>query len=320
MVKVSVWITTYNHEKFIAKALDSALMQKTEFDYEIIIGEDFSTDNTRQIVLDFKEKYPDKIRLFLPEKNLGMILLSKATYGLCTGEYIAWLDGDDYWTDSSKLQKQVDFLEENLDFVVSFHNVKQLNEIDGTYIINNGPPRNDDDSFSILHLLKTINPIHSSSVVHRNILGNKLPEWVYSLPYLDLALLYLLLEHGKFKYINDVIGVYRKHVRGEWSGKALSKQLSSAVIFYQILLDNLDSLSKNIIFTKKIQNQIAMLCFDLLIIGLHNENYHDLKSLITTILKNNFLVFYQRKRDLFNLLKSKKNVDCLKKYGNEDFQ
>lgn len=113
---VSVWMITYNHEKFIAQAIDSVIMQKTNFDYEIVIGEDCSTDRTREIVLEYKAKHPDKFKLLLQEKNVGMMQNFIVTLKTCNGKYIALLEGDDYWTDPLKLQKQVDFLQANLVF------------------------------------------------------------------------------------------------------------------------------------------------------------------------------------------------------------
>ena len=124
MPLVSVWITAYNHEKYIAEALDGVLNQQTNFDYEIVLGEDGSTDRTREIVLAYQKKYPGKFKLFLPEKNMGMLEITKPTFEMCTGKYIAFLDGDDYWTDPLKLQKQVDLLEANPDISFCYHNAK----------------------------------------------------------------------------------------------------------------------------------------------------------------------------------------------------
>ncbi len=108
--KVSVLMITYNHEQYIEQAVRSVMMQETDFDYELVIGEDCSTDRTREIVLRLKEEFPDKIRLLLPEKNLGMIPNFVATYEACRGEYIALCEGDDYWTHPKKLQIQVDYM------------------------------------------------------------------------------------------------------------------------------------------------------------------------------------------------------------------
>ena len=105
-IKVSVCMITYNHERFIAQAVESALMQETDFDYEIVIGEDCSTDGTRQVLLDLHDRHPDRIRLLLREKNIGASHNFVGTLEACRGEYVAFLDGDDYWTCPNKLQKQ----------------------------------------------------------------------------------------------------------------------------------------------------------------------------------------------------------------------
>src|SRR5438046_9270455 len=112
-MKISVIVLTYNHEKHIAQALDSVLMQETNFDYEIIIAEDCSIDRTRSIVLDFQRRNPEKVRLLLPLRNLGSAgnQIFTQAFDLAQGGYVALLDGDDYWTSPKKLQKQVDSLE-----------------------------------------------------------------------------------------------------------------------------------------------------------------------------------------------------------------
>src|SRR5687768_16687744 len=110
-MKVSVAMITYNHEAFVAQAIESVLMQKTDFDFELVIGEDCSTDKTREIVNGYKSKYGERIRVLLPAKNLGINRNLKQTLLACQGRYIALLEGDDYWTSSLKLQKQVNFLD-----------------------------------------------------------------------------------------------------------------------------------------------------------------------------------------------------------------
>jgi len=121
--KVSVFMMAYNHAPYIAQALDSALAQQTTFTVEIVIGEDSSTDGTRNIVTDYVQRYPGRIRALLHETNLGASRNQVLVLEACTGEYIALLEGDDFWTDPYKLQKQVDFLDEHLDYAISAHNV-----------------------------------------------------------------------------------------------------------------------------------------------------------------------------------------------------
>jgi glycosyltransferase involved in cell wall biosynthesis len=125
---VSVLMITYNHEKYIAQAIDSVLMQKSNFDYEIVIGEDSSTDKTREIVLNYKTRYPNKIKLLLHETNVGMLKNFVDTINNCTGTYVALLEGDDYWIDPYKLQKQVDFLDTNPDYSLVHTAVKVFNQ------------------------------------------------------------------------------------------------------------------------------------------------------------------------------------------------
>lgn len=113
---VSVCMITYNHEKFISEAIEGVLMQKTDFPIELIIGEDCSTDNTRKIVKEYEKKYPEIIVAQYPQTNLGMIKNFASVLQSARGKYIALCEGDDYWTDPFKLQKQVDFLELNHDY------------------------------------------------------------------------------------------------------------------------------------------------------------------------------------------------------------
>lgn len=113
---VSIFMMTFNHEEFISEAIEGVLMQKTNFDYEIVIGEDCSTDNTREIILSYQKKYPGKFKLLLHEKNIGAVANQMAIFQACVGKYIALCEGDDYWTDPLKLQKQVDFLEGNPEY------------------------------------------------------------------------------------------------------------------------------------------------------------------------------------------------------------
>lgn len=113
---VSMPIITYNHENFIRQALDGILMQETNFPYEIIIGEDCSTDNTRKIAAEYANCYPEKIQLITSESNVGIIQNSVRTVEACQGKYFAFCEGDDYWIDPLKLQKQVDFMEKHKDY------------------------------------------------------------------------------------------------------------------------------------------------------------------------------------------------------------
>src|SRR5258707_15599876 len=182
-MKVSVLTTTYNHEKVVGQAIDSVLAQDVSFDYDIVIGEDASTDQTRQIVLDYQEKHRDKIRVLLrdaseAERDRALGIGGKTGFisGLeaCQGQYIALLDGDDYWTSPHKLQKQVDFLDSHPDFAICFHNSEIIAEGNWEGAKTFSPPHQKE--ISTIEDLLAGNFIHSGSSVFRRGLFAELPR------------------------------------------------------------------------------------------------------------------------------------------------
>ncbi len=235
-MKLSVWISAFNHEKYIEQCLKSVLMQKTNFKFEIIIGEDCSTDNTRKIISDFKAKYPNRFRLFLPEKNIGMMAMDIATWKLCSGEYIALLNGDDYWTDENKLQTQVDFLEEHSDTVMCFHRARIEDETSGTSYET--VFLEDEDILPVKSLLKGYNPVMTPTVVFKRVI--EVPEWFADVPYGDMPLYLLLAEKGKIRYIDRTMAVYRIHPKGQWQGEKLKNNLKKDLRFYGMINEKLD--------------------------------------------------------------------------------
>src|SRR3984885_12047473 len=127
-IGVSVAITFYNQEKFIRETLDSVLSQKTNFNYEIVIGEDCSSDKSREILNEYEKLHSDKIHNLYNKKNIGFVLNVKQILDHSRGKYIALLDGDDYFCNKEKLQKQYDFLEKNLDYGLVHSDAKLLIE------------------------------------------------------------------------------------------------------------------------------------------------------------------------------------------------
>jgi glycosyltransferase involved in cell wall biosynthesis len=134
---VSVCVLTYQHKPYIKECLDGILMQQTNFPFEILIGEDSSTDGTREICIEYAEKYPNKIRLFLHHRENNIKINDSPTgrfnllysFFIARGKYIALCEGDDYWTDPYKLQKQCDFLEANEDFSICFTYSQKVDEV-----------------------------------------------------------------------------------------------------------------------------------------------------------------------------------------------
>lgn len=211
---VAIYMITYNHENYISQAIESALMQKTTFHFKLFIGEDFSSDNTRNICIEYKNKYPEKIELLLQEKNIGATQNAQSVYKLCFesgADYVALLEGDDYWIDPYKLQKQVDFLEANPDFSICFHKAAIYYEENITPFY---PDINKETKeVTTLENIVKGNYIHTPTVVFRkNML--KLPDWFKDAYPGDWALHILNATYGKIKFFPEEMAVYRVHQGG----------------------------------------------------------------------------------------------------------
>jgi glycosyltransferase involved in cell wall biosynthesis len=246
-IKVSISLVTFNHEKYIAQAIESILMQVVNFDYEIIIGEDYSSDRTRDIVKEYYHKYPDKIRLILPEQNLGCYgqKIFVQTLKACQGDYIALLDGDDYWTSANKLQMQVDFLDSHPDCVICFHDVVKIIENGSLESIqyNDFQPK---AISTIKHLLKS-NFIPTCSTLYRNRLFSDFPDWYYDLICGDWILHVFNAQHGHIGYINQNMGVYRVHEHGLFSSMKNIRKLQEVIKCYPYLNEYLNYRYNNLI-------------------------------------------------------------------------
>ncbi|MBU3822745.1 glycosyltransferase [Flavobacteriaceae bacterium XHP0103] len=216
---VSVCVQTYQHVNYIKQCLDGILMQQTTFPFEIILGEDESSDGTRAICIDYANKYPDKIRLFLRSRKDVIYINGNPTgrYNLienlkaCRGKYIAMCEGDDYWTDPLKLQKQVDFLEANPDYAICFHKVQLLTE--GVLSEANDVTISRYNKIKVFpvtlnDLLQQGNFIHTPSVMFRNQVFDFPFEYWYS-PIGDYFLYVILANKGYIKRLDDVMAVYR---------------------------------------------------------------------------------------------------------------
>jgi glycosyltransferase involved in cell wall biosynthesis len=211
---VDVNIAVYNHAAYLRQTLDSALAQKTNFKFRLLVGDDFSTDGSRDILKEFELKYPEQIKVIYQEKNLGF--KSSDTNGLrilknSTAKYIAFLDGDDYWTDPLKLQKQIDFLESNSDYVLCAANASVINYTDKPFR-SIYCHYNKDQSFDQRQILLDFY-CPTLSMVFRNCLYD-IPDWFHKVKSGDTFLHLLLSQYGKFYYMDFIAGVYRQHSAG----------------------------------------------------------------------------------------------------------
>jgi glycosyltransferase involved in cell wall biosynthesis len=233
-MQVTVSVTTYNHEKFIVQALNSILKQRVDFSYEIIIGDDCSTDSTSQIVDDIQRAHPELIRVIRPAKNLGdngkpMFV---ETLKAARGKYIAMLDGDDYWIGENKLSTQVALMEHDPACVMTYHNVVRVFD-DGS----EPAPYNDPQHPPILTTEKLLeqNWVPGCSPMIRAELISHLPPWFYIAPWGDWPLYLLATEAGTVRYINEVLGAYRIHPAGAWSSLSEEAQAAQLLLFFEML-------------------------------------------------------------------------------------
>jgi glycosyltransferase involved in cell wall biosynthesis len=227
---VAIWMLTYNHKQYIAQAIEGALSQKTNFSYRIYLGEDCSTDGTREICQKYANDHPDKLELFLNSSN-DIKRNAKTIYDACFNsgaKYIAMCEGDDYWTDPDKLQTQVDFLEQNPDFASCFHNTVEEVENDPAKSFLYCSP-SQPEICSTIDLLSQGNIVPTCSNVFRREHLPSLPKWVPSLGMGDWPLNVLLSKAGKIRYVNRVMGVHRIHGMGIWS-KSSAIQKERAVL------------------------------------------------------------------------------------------
>jgi len=225
---------TYNHQRFVAQAIESVMMQETNFDYELVIGEDCSTDRTSDICTSYQKKYPDKIRLLRRERNLGLVQNFVQTFYNCKGKYIATISGDDYWTSPSKLQKQANFLDNHSDYAMCFTPTMCFFEDKSRKPQYSPPPDCKRDTFTIEDLLRG-NPIGACSVMFRNGLFDSFPDWFFSLRIEDWPLHILNAQHGKIGYINEAMAAYRIHPNSIYSSHSLVEKMLWDVDFYKVI-------------------------------------------------------------------------------------
>jgi glycosyltransferase involved in cell wall biosynthesis len=295
---VSICCSTYNHEKFISETLDGFLIQKCNFPVEILIHEDCSTDNTAGIIKEYQKKYPNLLNPVFQKENQyskGIKPFTQLLYPRAKGKFIALCEGDDYWTDPFKLQKQVDFLEANPDYTFCVGGFKKIynHKQETVHIIktpSSFPTHVKGFSFD-LDDQKKDRLTKILTVVLRNDkqILNHLAKYKFNL---DVNLFYHLLKSGKGFYFTEIMGVYRIHDGGVYSKKhGEINNIAAYKVYKELYQINKDEYSRY----HYIRSAVALLSYNLF------HPYPD----------NNFLKKMQLYFEVINLIRSIRDLKFL---------
>lgn len=244
---VSITCTAYNHEKFIRDTIEGFLMQKTTFPFEILIHDDASTDNTAEIIKEYELKYPDLIKPIYQKENQlskGISIILNYTLPRAKGKYIAMCEGDDFWTDPDKLQKQIDFLESNSDYSLCVGGYKSVNvhtkEEEEVIKIPNGVIKDNEGYTFTLSDTRNNWITKTLTLVFRN-KSEILKQLGQYKSIRDVHLIYHTLKTGKGYYFTEVMGTYRIHKGGIFSMRNKdSKLIKHYQIYKELYLVNHD--------------------------------------------------------------------------------
>ncbi|MEZ6068435.1 MAG: glycosyltransferase [Planctomycetaceae bacterium] len=219
---VSVMVLAYRHQDYIDLALRSILCQQTDFPVEVLVGEDCSPDATRDRIRAIDAESPGRLTLHLHERNLGMAGNFLHLLNAAQGKYVAILEGDDYWTDPLKLQRQVDVFEQHPEWAICFHRVQLVN--DRGEVTGAKPAAADFPTVTGTDDLLRNNFISTPSVMFRNRLFDRFPEPLLKLPMLDWPLHLLNAQRGQVGFLDQSMAAYRDHAGGQWGGRSLQQR------------------------------------------------------------------------------------------------
>lgn len=250
-MKLSVVMITYNHGLYLKKAIESILNQITNFEFELIISSDASTDNTDFIVESIIKEHPkgSYIKFTSHQKNIGVMPNFHYALKQATSQYVALCEGDDYWTNENKLQKQVDFLDQNEQFSICYHSVS----IDENNVIKtDNITKTVNKVTTILDLAKG-NFMHTCSVMYKNHLFVEFPTYFTQSPIGDYYLHMLNARFGKIYFFEENMANYRVHNSSYWSSKKQKEREKIWVTFIKNILPDFDAKVQKILL-KQVYN------------------------------------------------------------------
>lgn len=241
---VSIGCITYNHEDYIAKAIESFLMQKTSFEFEIIIHDDASTDRTPEIIEEYAKKYPNIIRTIYQRENQYSkgICVGKFPMEEARGKYYAICEGDDFWTSPYKLEKQISYMEEHPDCSLCVHPSFKVHE-NGKLMRNTFRPFSNNRTVSIEEILKKWLFPTNSIICKRELLG-ELPNFYYDYPSRDFSLVVYLALKGKVYYIDEIMSAYRVFSKNSITSRVFKERnLEKRKIFENVFVKLLNDIN-----------------------------------------------------------------------------
>lgn len=311
-IKVSISCITYNHEKYIEQAIESFLMQKTDFNYEILIHDDASTDSTADIIKKYQQKYPDIIKPILQEENQLSQKFRNLEYEYnftrAKGKYIALCEGDDYWTDPYKLQKQVDYMEDNPKCTLCTHSVNRIDAQNGQVVHIIRPSDINKKLDTREFILGGGMFIGTNSILFPKESIKDMPKWYFDAPVGDYPLQIILANKGYAYYIDEDMSSYRVNVKNSWSNRVYFSLDGRVNHFKKIskMLDKIDEYTsyeynKEIEVRKKynLKDVILWVCSDLIINGSFDKlNKGKLKSFYNQLSSKDKIELYINSRGI----------------------
>lgn len=290
MITVSVLMPVYNHEKFLNEAIIGVISQKSSFNIELIISNDCSNDNSNEIIKSLIDNSSSKvkIRYYNHSVNKGMVKNVIWLYNKAKGKYVAFCEGDDYWIDNYKLQKQIDFMEKNKNHVLCFHPIKIL--LKNGKIVEDFVTTLPKTYCNRIDLIKNGNYIHTVSVLFKKI-DIDFPSVVYNSPELDFIFFILITKHGKIGYIDENMAIYRYNVGTLNSVK--KNKLKNKILLNSILLKIVETPQESDYYIQKLEKLIDK--------NLINLDF----NILTSNIKNLPLRIF---RKIFHILTSKQNI------------
>ncbi len=291
---VSITITTYNLEKYVEKTIQSVVDQQTAFPIEVVIGDDCSTDHTREIILDMQQKHPHiSWKLIFNETNEGVSVLFPKVIHACKGDYIATLDGDDYWTDPLKLQKQYDFIQSQKEFKACCTDYSIIDENEN--IIHKDYFKSwDNNHYTFENILSSLTPPRHTLFFSQEVVPNPFPvNYAAARINDDHYLMALVAEKTNIAVMDVNTAHYRKHTGGLYSKKPYDYKVKNLIGTNKLMLQHFTKAKHKKILTKTISG---------LYIGLNRYYLYHFKP-IKFINAYFAAVFFMLQRNLSELFK-----------------